>query len=339
MMPLHPRGRLQEDVQTREIPADKPPVLPPAELLADQASLLRLVNDNLKLVRSDSSSFDRKFEHVRSTSSSYTEQPLNPSRIQSPVSDLGNTKPCLGDLSQYSRTNDRLSNLRSSSSSGGPTTTTVYQAAADAAAAAILEWHRPVTSYHKYELMSSTEDLVPDDTTERNSGECQDSKNSSSQTIVAHDTSPLKRVIANSQLDGVAEKLYQGSPKPSVQPAQAKPRVIKRSASGISLRSLTRGAKRTRRQIKMLASSAYRSGSRKFGRACKTIKRRHSKQRKQYSAWKALRRRLKPGDAIKGKTEKGFASFSMERSRHGHEDWWKVGVNKYQAPSWMRFGN
>ncbi|KAJ4220394.1 hypothetical protein NW759_007281 [Fusarium solani] len=337
MMPLHPRGRLQEDIQSWEIPADKPPVLPPAELLADQATLLRLVNDNLKLARSDSSSFDRKFEHVRSTSSSYTEQPLNPSRMQSPVSDLGNTKACLGDLSQYSRANDRLSNLRSSSSSGGPTATTAYQAAADAAAA-MLEWHRPVTSYHKYELMSSTEDLVPDDTTERNSGECQNSQNSSSQTILARDTSPLKRVTANTQLDGAVEKLYQGSPKSSVQPSQAKPRVIKRSASGISLRSLTRSVKRTRRQVKKLASSAYRSGSRKFGRTYNNIKRRHVKQRKQYSAWKALRRRLKPGDAIKGKPEKGFASFSVERSRHGHEEWWKVGVNKYQAPSWMRFG-
>lgn len=337
MMPLHLRRRPQEDVQPREIPADKPPMLPPAELLADQASLLRLVNDNLKLARSDSSSFDRKFEHVRSTSSSYTEQPLNPSRMQSPVSDLGNTKPCLGDLSQYSRANDRLSNLRSSSSSGGPTATAAYQTAADAAAA-MLEWHRPVTSYHKYELMSSTEDLVPDDTTERNSGECQNSQNSSSQTILAHSTSPLKRVTANTQLDGAVEKLYQGSPKSSVQPSQAKPRVIKRSASGISLRSLTRSVKRTRRQVKKLASSAYRSGSRKFGRTYNSIKRRHVKQRKQYSAWKALRRRLKPGDAIKGKPEKGFASFSVERSRHGHEEWWKVGVNKYQAPSWMRFG-
>lgn len=337
MMPLHPRGHLQGDIQSREIPADKPPVLPPAELLADQASLLRLVNDNLKFARSDSSSFDRKSEHMRSTSSSYTEQPLNPSRMQSPVSDLGNTKTCLGDLSQYSRANDRLSNLRSSSSSGGPTATTAYQAAADAAAA-MLEWHRPVTSYHKYELMSSTEDLVPDDTTERNSGECQNSQNSSNQTILAHDTYPLKRVTANIQLDGTVEKLYQGSPRSSVQPSQAKPRVIKRSASGISLRSLTRSVKRTRRQVKKLASSAYRSGSRKFGRTYNNIKRRHVKQRKQYSAWKALRRRLKPGDAIKGKPEKGFASFSVERSRHGHEEWWKVGVNKYQAPSWMRFG-
>ncbi|KAJ4322606.1 hypothetical protein N0V84_004744 [Fusarium piperis] len=338
-MPLHPRGRLQEDVQCREIPADNPPLLPPAELLADQASLLRLVNDNLKFVRSDSSSFDRKSEHVRSTSSSYTEQPLNPSRMQSPVSDLGNAKSCLGDLSQYSRANDRLSNLRSSSSSGDPMATTAHQAAADAAAAAMLEWHfQPVTSYHKYELMSSTEDLVLDDTTERNSGERQNSKNSSSQTILAHGTSPLKRVTANDQLDGAAESLCQGSPKPSVQSPQAKPRVIKRRASGISLRSLTRGVKRTRRQVKRLASSAYRSGSRKFGRACKNIKRQHVKQRKQYSAWKALRRRLKPGDAIKRKPEKGFASFSMERSRHGHEEWWKVGVNKYRAPSWMRFG-
>ncbi|UPK97121.1 hypothetical protein LCI18_008056 [Fusarium solani-melongenae] len=337
MMPLHPRRRPQEDVQPREIPADKPPMLPPADLLADQASLLRLVNDNLKLARSDSSSFDRKVEHVRSTSSSYTEQPLNPSRMQSPVSDLGNTKPCLGDLSQYSRANDRLSNLRSSSSSDGLTATTAYQAATDAAAA-MLEWHRPVTSYHKYELMSSTEDLVPDDTTERNSGECQNSQNSSSQTILAHGTSPLKRVTANTQLDGAVEDVYQGSPKSSVQPSQAKPRVIKRSASGISLRSLTRSVKRTRRQVKKLASSAYRSGSRKFGRTYNSIKRRHVKQRKQYSAWKALRRRLKPGDAIKGKPEKGFASFSVERSRHGHEEWWKVGMNKYRAPSWMRFG-
>ncbi|KAL2691946.1 hypothetical protein Neosp_002339 [[Neocosmospora] mangrovei] len=336
-MPLHPCERAQEDVQSREILADKPPVLPPADLLADQASLLRLVNDNLKFARSDSSSVDRKFEHVRSTSSSYTDQALDPSRMQSPVSDLGNTKACLGDLSQYSRANDRLSNLRSSSSSGGPVVTTAYQAAAEAAAA-MLEWHRPVTSYHKYELMSSTEDLVPDDTAERNSGECQKSQNSSSQTILAHETSPLKRVTANIQLDGAVEQLYQGSPRSSVQPSYAKPRVIKRSASGISLRSLTRSVKRTRREVKRLASSAYRSGSRKFGRAYKNIKRRQVKQRKQYSAWKALRRRLKPGDAIKGKSERGFASFSMERSRHGHEEWWKVGVNKYRAPSWMRFG-
>ncbi|KAM0420596.1 hypothetical protein ACHAPT_011643 [Fusarium lateritium] len=343
MLPRHPHEHLREVAQPQETPADKLPgnvsPLPPAELLADQASLLRLVNENLKLGRSDSSSMDRKIERVRSTSSSYTEQAMNLSRLQSPVSDLGNAKPCLGDLSQYSRANDRLSNLRSSSSSGGPMATTTHQAAAEAAAA-MLEWQRhPVTSYHRYELASSTEDLVPDGTTERNGGECQNSKNSSCQTVLTHDLSPLVRVTANNQLDGAAEKLYQGSPRPSVQPPQARTRGIKRSASGISLRSLSKGVKRTRRQVKKLASSAYRAGSRKLGRACKNIKRKHGKQRKQYSAWKALRRRLKPGDAIKGKTEKGFASFSMERSRHGHEQWWKAGVNKYHAPSWMRFGN
>ncbi|KAF4998862.1 hypothetical protein FDECE_11675 [Fusarium decemcellulare] len=346
LMPLHPREHIREDAQIQEAPdprsSRKVSPLPTADFLADQISLLRLVNDNLKLARSSSSSTDPQTERVRSASSSYPNEEQELDRIQSPVSEADASKLNLGDLTQYSRTNDRLSNLRSSSSSGGARAVSARSTKRSItdAVATITEWQRqPITSYHRFELSLSSEELPTSGTTLRNSNDSGGSQPSSDRTVITHESSRVHLINVKNQLDGVGETHHPGSPNSSVQLPRRATKVIKRRASGVSLRSLTNGVKRTRLEVKRLASTAYYSSSRKLGRARDNIKRRHDKDKKQYSAWKAMRRRLRPGDAIKGKSEKGFATFSFERNRHGHETWWKRGVKKYQAPSWMRFGN
>ncbi|KAF4976114.1 hypothetical protein FZEAL_7184 [Fusarium zealandicum] len=345
-MPLHHREHVREDAEIREatdetLPRKTSLSLPPAELLADQAQLLRLVNDNFRLARSDSSSSKFDSEHIRSTSSSYPEQGVSSTRIQSPVSDLGIPKLSLGDLSQYSRANDRLSNLRSSSSSSRvrPVSAESTREAVSDASAAVKEWQRqPLVSYHRYELSHSIEDLPTESTRARNSEQSRESQSSSDGTVVTQEINQLKIMDINSQCNGVAEQSHPQSPSPSVEPRRIWPRVLKRSASGISLRSLTRGVKRSRTEVKRLASSAYHSSSHRLGQARESIKRHHGDQKKQYSAWKAMRRKFKPGDAIKRKPEKGFATFSVERSQHGHQTWWKTGVKKFRSPTWMQFG-
>ncbi|KAM5348319.1 hypothetical protein ACJ41O_008143 [Fusarium nematophilum] len=260
--------------------------------------------------------------------------------MQSPVSETGIPRPSLGDLSRYSRGSDRLSNLRSSSSSGGEAavrTESSHEVTAEAAAAVTGLRRQPISSYRRFELVSSTEDLPSYETAIRNGNDKDQSQSSSNRTLVTRESGHVSIAEIKNRHDVVAEQSHSKSPSPSVLPPQTCPRGIKRSASGISFRSLTKGVKRSRLDVKRLALSAYRTSSRKFSQARESVKRRHKDRKKQYSAWKAMRRRLRPGDAIKGKPEKGFTAFAIERSRHGHDAWWRAGVDKYRAPLWVQF--
>ncbi|KAJ4270394.1 hypothetical protein NW762_002074 [Fusarium torreyae] len=341
LMPIAPRDHFREEAQLNDSSDDRATTKPStSEILADNVSLLEMVTEKLRYIRSQTPSPESLRKHERSTSSSYPEQGIRSTSMGSPVSDTGMPRPSLGNLTQYSRTNDRLSGLRSSSSSSGATRAvsqgSTYRALADAAATISKLQRMPTASYHRFEVMSSSEDLSLNNKAPQNSIASQDSQTSSDDTVYLTGYT-LTRVNTNTQFDSLTEHVHPDSPSPSIKPPLTS-KTAKRKASGISLRSFTAGVKRSHAEIKKLGSKVCRTGSCKLRQACEKIKRRRKNHEKQYSAWKALRRRLKPGDAIKGKPEKGFVSFSIEKNFHGHESWWKVGVEKFQDPEWMQFG-
>ncbi|KAF4965783.1 hypothetical protein FSARC_6454 [Fusarium sarcochroum] len=328
-MPVAPRDHFREQAQLNDSSDDR--IITKrstSEILADQASVLKMVNEKLRFIRSQTPSPEPRHERERSTSSSYPEQGIKSTSMGSPVSDTHMPRPSLGDLTQYSQTNDDLSRLRSPSSSSGSARIvsqgSIDGALADAAAITSKLQRVPITSYHRFEVVSSSEDLALNQKVPQNSIASQESETSSDDTVdlIGY---PLTRVNAHAESDGLAEHAHPDSPSPSIRPPQAT-KATKRKASGISLRSFAAGVKRPHVEVKKLASKVYRTGSYKLRQARENIKRQRKHQKKQYSAWKALRRRLKPGDAIKGKHEKGFASFSIEKSLYGHESWWKAAV-------------
>ncbi|KAF4452805.1 hypothetical protein F53441_4424 [Fusarium austroafricanum] len=342
-MPVGPRDHLREEAQLSNASDDQVRKSSTSEIIADQTSILQMVQNDLRRMRSQTPSPVSRRGGPRSISSSYPEQGIDSTGAPSPDSDSRNPKLDLGDLTKYSRTNDHLSGLRSSSSSSGGVRImsrgSTHKTLVDAAAAFGHLQRQPTPSYHRFEVVSSSEDLPSNAFAPQNS---MASQTSLEDNIEVSDTYPLTRVKANTQFDGPIEKhsterLPPDSPSPSIKPPQLK-REMKRKASGISLRSLTAGVKRSRVEFEKLAQNVCHKSRYKLRQACQNIKRQHRKQKKQYAAWKALRRKLEPGDAIKGKHEKGFASFSIEKSRHGTESWWKAGVDKFHAPKWMHFG-
>lgn len=256
----------------------------------------------------------------------------------------------LSDLSRFGRGNDRLSYLGS-----GSTASSTRQAQGDAnhheaiheATAAISGWQdepRPTKrpAYNQYELADSSEVLPGDSLSQRLSppplefeplasaiSGCASPSDGSATTWES-----LQRL--KGQYDGPADPQRPKGPGSASSPP---PRPNKRSASQFSLRSLTRSfSKRPRlRGIRKLASHVYRGGGRRLTLACHKWRLQKEQERRQFEAWKANRRRERPADPLKGKSEPGFGTFSLERGRYGNEEWWQEGVAKYQAPSWMLF--
>jgi hypothetical protein len=338
LIPIVPHDHLREKPQLHDSSDDSTAKPSTSEVIAKQASLLEMVRENLRHVRSQTPSPELKHEDARSTSSSYPEQGMRSPSAPSPDLDARIAKTDLGDLTKYSRTYDRLSALRSSSSSSGAARVMsqgiTHRALTDAAAAFGQLQRFPTPSYHRFEIVSSSEDLTAHNLAPQNSIA---SLASLEDAIESIDTRALTRVKAHPQLGSQTDESHLGSPSPSIKP----PKVAgapKRKASSISLRGLTAGVKRSRVELKKLAYNVCHTSCYKLRQVRENIKRQRKEQMKQYSAWKALRRRLKPGDAIKGKHEKGFASFSIDKGRHGNESWWKAGVERYRAPKWMQFG-
>ncbi|KAH7261363.1 uncharacterized protein BKA55DRAFT_503747 [Fusarium redolens] len=243
-------------------------------------------------------------------------------------------------LSYKCRTNDRLSGLRSSSSSSAAARVMIkgstHKTEVDEAAAFGNLQRLATQSYYHFEIVSISEDLPSNATAPQ---ETMARQTSLKDTAGPVGTYPLTRVKARiqTQFDGPAENRHPDSASPSIKPPQMERRT-KRKASVISLRSLTEGVKRSRAGVEKLAHNICHNSCNKVRQACQSIKRQHKEQKKHHSAWKTLRRKLRPGDASKGKHEKESASFSIEKSGHGTECWWKAGVEKYHAPKWMRFG-
>ncbi|KAI5463140.1 hypothetical protein BGZ63DRAFT_422535 [Mariannaea sp. PMI_226] len=312
---------------------------PPSELLVDQANLLRLVDENLRLGSPESSSPEPRVDHVRSTSSSYPTVGINSTRVQSPVGQPVN-KLSLDNLSLYGRS------ASSSSKSRAASTASSTQEAIAEAARVTLQWQGervPLESYRQYELSSSPEsspEIYPEDSaSQRARRRYPHGKKDSDDTCV--DSVPDTRLsrysginALKSQYDGATD-IHLTSRFPSIQPDTSH-RGSKRKASS-AFNSIRPVAKRARTDIQKIVNNAYQGGTRRFSQARDTIRRQHKEDMRQYAAWKSLRRRQNPGDAIKGKFEKGFTAFAIERSRYGHEMWWRDGVEKYHAPEWMKF--
>ncbi|KAF4991566.1 hypothetical protein FGRMN_7684 [Fusarium graminum] len=337
-MPIVSRDHLREKAQLDDSFDDRITKPSTSEVLVKQPSLLQMVEDNLRQVRSQTPSPEPKHEDARSTSSSYPEQGIRSPTVPSPDLYVRFTKFDLGDLTKYSRPYERISGLRSSSDSSAGARAMSQGSTHRALTGAITAFGKlqrlPTPSYRRFEVVSSSEDLTVHASAPQNSIA---SQTSLEDVVEPVDTYPLVRVKAHSQPGSLASRPHPGSPSPSTKPPGVT-RLSKRKASSISFRGLTAGVKRSRVGLKKLAYNVRRSSCYKLRQVHDTIKRQHKEQKKQYAAWKAARCKLKPEDAIEGKHEKKFASFSIGKGRDGDQSWWKAGVEKYRAPKWMRFG-
>ncbi|PHH90535.1 hypothetical protein CDD83_3377 [Cordyceps sp. RAO-2017] len=268
----------------------------------------------------------------RSISSDYPSESGGSPRLLSPASTVRSHRLTAADLGRFARGNDRLSYLRSSSSVG-------TEGWPD-------ELRPPKRrSYNQYELVDSSEILPCDSLSQRASPAPSDATPFACSpvrptTYASTGTRDSLRFLKD-QYDGPVDSHHRDSPGPAKlpPPPPPSPRPFKRRASQFSFHSLTRSlAKRPRLVgLRRWANGVYRGGGRRLSRAYHRWRQQRELERRQYDAWKANRRRERPADALKGKPERGFGAFSLERSRHGHEEWWQEGVAKYQAPSWMLF--
>ncbi|TXC11119.1 hypothetical protein FocTR4_00007076 [Fusarium oxysporum f. sp. cubense] len=340
LLPLTHRDHFREEAQLNDAPDDQIRKPSTTDVISDQFSILQMVRDNLRPMRSQAPSPESVHRAPRSTSSSYHDQGIGFSDVPSPASDTRMPSLDLGDLMKYSRFNDRLSGLRSSSSSSVAARVmrqgSTHRTGVDEAAAFGHLQRLPIQSYHYFEIVSSSEDLQSNVTPPQ---ETMARQPSLEDTIGLEGTYPLTRMKARiqTQIDSPTENRHSDSPSPPIKPPQVERR-SKRKSSVMSLRSLTEGVKRSRAGVEKLAHNICHNSCNKLRHAYQSVRRQHKEQRKHHSAWKTLRRKLRPEDASKPKHEKESASFSIEQGGRGTDSWWKAGVEKYHAPKWMRFG-
>ncbi|QGI60666.1 hypothetical protein CEK26_004637 [Fusarium fujikuroi] len=342
LLPVTHRDHFREEAQLQLNDASdgqtrKPPT---TDIISDQLSILQMVRDSLRPMRSQAPSPKPVHRPPRSTSSSYHDQGIGSDDVPSPASDTRMPSLDLGDLTKYSRFNDRLSGLRSSSSSSvaarGMGQGSTHGTGIDEVPAFGHLQRQPIQSYHSFEIVSSSEDLQSNVTPAQKTMARQPSLDD---TTGFERIYPLTRVKARvqAQIDNPTENRHLESPSPSIKPPQVERR-SKRKSSVMSLRSLTEGVKRSRAGVEKLAHKFCYNSCSKLRHAYQSVGRQQREQRKHYSAWKTLRRKIRPEDASKLNHEKESASFSIEQGGRGIDSWWKAGVGKYHAPKWMRFG-
>ncbi|CAM1511242.1 Fc.00g087550.m01.CDS01 [Cosmosporella sp. VM-42] len=304
-------------------------------LIKEQDSLIDSQDASIRAKRSLAPSPELQLERVRSASSSYPAEGMVSTRIQSPVSGRGN-RLSLSELSQFREANDRLSNLRTSSSSSSrprsvSTANSTEQAIAEAAAV-ITAWQgerEPVASYPRFELPESDEDLLRATSPRRD--RCSDDTGSSCRSNPPRYSDVSQHAYYRTvgiRSEGAREESQADSPSPLARP-QTWPKGAKRKASQFSLGDITKPlTKRARHGIKKLASMAYRNGSRQFSKVRDKI-RRHEEELRRQAILKAKSRKRKlwvDSDRI-----------TVWVRDTGHDGWWKEGVKKFHAPSWMHF--
>jgi hypothetical protein len=257
----------------------------------------------------------------------------------------------LSDLSEFVKENDYLSNLCSSTSSSHPESANAdnsTHAAITDAAAVITEWQGERNASSSSSSCKDDEDFP----------KCSDRNPSMAPSPTEHSTSetaPDPDIARNYtrtniqgakyQLDGAADAERQKSPDINflMEPLrltneESLSKQTKRRASQFSLRSITDSFnKRPRLGLHKLASTVYEQGTKHIRHARWQWKQQAEKERGEFQAWRARRRRDRPADVLKGRHEGGFGTFCLERSRYEHEPWWRDGVSRYQAPSWMMF--
>ncbi|KAF5577557.1 hypothetical protein FPCIR_12047 [Fusarium pseudocircinatum] len=340
LLPVTHRDHFREETQLNDASDEQTRKPSTTDIISDQLSILQMVRDNLRPMRSQTPSPESVHRAPRSTSSSYHDQGTGFIDVPSPASDTRMPSLDLGDLTKYSRFNDRLSGLRSSSSSS-VAARALNQGGTDGAgfdetpAFGHLQL-LPIQSYHSFEIVSSSEDLQSNVTPTQKTMARQPSLEDTTGFGRTYPLTPVKARI-RPHIDSPAEDRHSESPSPSTKPPRVERR-SKRKSSVMSLRSLTEGVKRTRAGVEKLAHNICYNSCNKLRHAHRSVRRQHKEQRKHHSVWKALRRKFRPEDASKPRHEKASASFSIEQGGHGTESWWKAGVEKYHAPKWMRFG-
>lgn len=325
---------------------------------------LDYVNNSLRL--RDPTSFLDAFEshrptleRVRSSSSSYDCDSKSNSapKHNAPASPPPENTLKEPDILKYSRSGNCLSDLHTSSSnSRGDSTTNVV----DESAAAAAEWQtipRPRTSfcYNRCELIDSQE-ILPSDSVSQVRVDDSPEPPKPKKTVKSQLIGRYKQAFRPSndslrpikgQYDGVGDSPSTrnlDSPHPdAARPLHANAKRgagagQKRKASNLSLASISSQTKKGAKKLKTLASSVFLKSSQHLSEVKRKLKKQNEKEKKRFEAWKANRRRERPGDALKRKGEPSFGAFTVEQSRHGHKDWWREGVTRYKAPSWMVFG-
>lgn len=292
---------------------------------------------------------------VRSVSSSYSSKSNRAAELNSPASPPPDNTLRESDLLRYSRSGNHLSDLRSSSSnSRGDSTTNVVD---ESAAASASEWQtvpRPRTfCYNRCELIDSQEILPSDSVSQVRVAD------SPPAPIPRKTTKPhwFGRYRQNSQpsadslhaikgqYDGGGDCRNFDSPHPgAAHPLRGTAGVgagtgagRKRKASNLSLASISSRTRKGAKKLKVLASTVYQKSTEQLSDVKRRMKTKNEKERRKFEAWKANRKRDNPADALKGKGEPSFGAFTVDQSRHGHKDWWREGVSRYKAPSWMVF--
>lgn len=199
------------------------------------------------------------------------------------------------NLSQYGKTNDRLSNLRSSSTSveldNIDAGVSSHEAVADATNVAT-EWNGerlPIQSYRQFELSYSTDELSV------GSSQCESNEAEPASTPDSHApryssiTGGRRDDFLQHQYDGMEDPVHSYSPDPMKNAGPAinedLPNTAKRKASQLSLRSLTESiTKRPRTEFKKLATNVYRGGARTFGRVRKIMRRQRKNELENFAA-------------------------------------------------------
>ncbi|CAH0059576.1 unnamed protein product [Clonostachys solani] len=283
---------------------------------------------------------------VRDTSSSYGSKDDDLVRARSPASPPSLNTLNETNLSRYSEGNDQLSNLHSSPRPNSPCST-IHDAAAEEAAATVNEWKsepRPeITTYDQLDLDKGEEEeeVLPSDSASQCRAPPEVIQRCPKCQCSSRATFESTRAI-KSQYDGGGDAAGFESPQfgTKLHPINFGDKFgQKRKPSARSLKGISSQIPKKAKRFKSFANGIIQEGTIRFNKLKSKLKKQNEHSRSNFEAWKANRRRARPGDPIKGKPQPSYAMFNLEKSVHGNKDeWWKEGVRRYRAPSWMVFG-
>ncbi|OAA43681.1 hypothetical protein NOR_04256 [Metarhizium rileyi] len=219
-------------------------------------------------------------------------------------------------------------------------------------AAAITEWQevpRPMKSatYNNYSLADSS-DLFPSDSLSQREAVSLAPSNPPSPPPTkspTHKSAQSSKYCEhlNTQYDGTVEAIRNRSPEPKngLTPALDTTQSFhqsKRKASQFSLRSLTKSLSKRPRLVafRQWAINFYHGSSRRLSEAYHRLKYHRQGHSGEPGAWRSMRRRHRRGDGERGNPcDQPYGEFKYDQGAPGNQEWWKDGVTKYRAPSWM----
>ncbi|KHN97992.1 uncharacterized protein MAM_04381 [Metarhizium album ARSEF 1941] len=215
-------------------------------------------------------------------------------------------------------------------------------------AAAITEWQgisRPIKSatYNNYSLTNSS-DLFPSDSlSQREVVSLAPSSPLSEPSARESTQNPQHVKPLNAQYDGTVDPGRNTSPEPNngLAPALDAAQTFhqsKRKASQFSLRSLTRSLSKRPRLValRQWAANVYHGSSRRLSKAYHRLKHQRRTHFGEFGAWRGIgQRRQQAADDAKGSPDQPYGVFEYDNGPRVNQEWWKDGVTRYRAPSWM----